>query len=225
MRTEQTAEVLGQIDEILEEVAALQKGAKHSDLSDIPEALLTRAVTRARAAIHRIAGKPSVYVDQCEEIMRMPLFTGERALRLSGVLHSLRADTSMGYLESQRELLHGELFGDFLEMAQHLLDEGYKDAAAVIAGSSLEAHLRQLCLKSGILIEVKSTSGITPKKADRLNADLAGKEVYSRLDQKNVTAWLDLRNKAAHGKYDEYSAPQVGLLISGIRDFLSRHPA
>jgi hypothetical protein len=28
--------------------------------------------------------------------------------------------------------------------------EGYKDAAAVIAGSSLEAHLRQLAQKAGI---------------------------------------------------------------------------
>ena len=25
--------------------------------------------------------------------------------------------------------------------------------------------------------------------------------VYSTLDQKSVTAWLDLRNKAAHGKF------------------------
>jgi len=103
------------------------------------------------------------------------------------VLESLRADASLGYLQSQRELIHGELFGDFLEMAEHLLDEGYKDAAAVIAGSSLEAHLRQLCQKSGIPTETKSGGGVTPKRADRLNADLAGAEAYSKLDQKNVT--------------------------------------
>jgi hypothetical protein len=60
---------------------------------------------------------------------------------------------------------------------------------------------------------------------DRLNADLAGGNVYSKLDQKNVTAWLDLRNKAAHGEYDRYSAPQVGLLISSVRNFITRNPA
>jgi len=85
-----------------------------------------------------------------------------------GVLESLRADVEMGYLRSQRELLHGELFGDFLEMAQHLLDEGYKDAAAVIAGSTLEAHLRQPCVKSGVSVEFESNSSVTPKKAERL---------------------------------------------------------
>ena len=50
-------------------------------------------------------------------------------------------------------------------------------------------------------------------------------KVYEKLDQKNVTAWLDLRNKAAHGEYEKYGGPQVGLMIAGIRDFLTRHPA
>lgn len=42
-----------------------------------------------------------------------------------------------------------------------------------------------------------------------MNAELAGVEAYNRLDQKDVTAWLDLRNKAAHGHYDQYTAEQV----------------
>jgi len=216
---------LTQLDEVLQEFAALRKRSQHDDISDLPVGEVVRFVTRARAAIHRVAGKPSVYVEQCEEIMKRGGYPGYLARQLVGVLESLRTDTSLGYLKSQRELLHGELFGDFLEMAQHLLGEGYKDAAAVIAGSSLEAHLRQMCQKSGIPTEVKSGGGVTPKKADRLNADLAGGDVCSKLDQKNVTAWLDLCNKAAHGLYDQYSAAQVALLISGIRDFITRNPA
>ena len=64
-----------------------------------------------------------------------------------------------------------------------------------------------------------------PKKADRLNADLSAASVISKLDQKNVTAWLDLRNKAAHGRYAEYESPQVNLLIAGVPDFITRNPA
>ena len=45
---------------------------------------------------------------------------------------------------------------------------------------------------------------LRPKKTDRMNSELTKAEAYSKLDQKSVTAWLDLRNKAAHGKYDEY---------------------
>jgi hypothetical protein len=216
---------IAQLDELIQEFSALRKRSQYDDISDLPEGGVVRFVTRARAAIHRVAGKPSVYVDQCEEIIKRGGYTGHLARQLVGVLDSLRADVPFGYLQTQRELLHGELFADFLEMAQHLLDEGYKDAAAVIAGSALEAHLRQLCQKANIPTEIKSSGGATPKKADRLNADLAGGEVYSKLDQKNVTAWLDLRNKAAHGLYDQYSAGQVALLISSVRDFITRNPA
>jgi hypothetical protein len=108
-----------------------------------------------------------------------------------------------------------------MEMAEHLLDQGYKDPAAVITGSVLEEHLRKLCDKHGIIV----SQGGKPKKADALNAELAGANVYSKLDQKNVTAWLDLRNKAAHGKYGEYTKDQVALLIQSVRDFITRNPA
>ena len=70
-----------------------------------------------------------------------------------------------------------------------------------------------------------SAGSTVPKKADRLNAELAAADVYSKLDQKNVIAWLDLRNKAAHGRYPEYGLPQVNLQIAGIRDFITRNPA
>lgn len=58
-----------------------------------------------------------------------------------------------------------------------------------------------------------------------VNADLAGARVYSSLDQKNVTAWLGLRNDAAHGHYNEYTGEQVALMLQGVRDFITRHPA
>ena len=56
-----------------------------------------------------------------------------------------------------------------------------------------------------------------------LNADLAKNEIYSKLDQKTVTSWFDLRNKAAHGKYDEYSKEQVSIMLQGIIEFMSRN--
>jgi hypothetical protein len=115
-------------------------------------------------------------------------------------------------MQSVTERVHAYRFSDFLEMAQHLSSEGYKDAAAVLAGSVLEEHLRKLCDKNGL--SVTDANG-KPLKADRINADLKGANVYSGLDQKQVTAWLDLRNKAAHGHYTEYTQPQVDLMISG----------
>ena len=51
---------------------------------------------------------------------------------------------------------------------------------------------------------------------------LTKKQVYNKLDQKNVTAWLDLRNEAAHGKYQEYTKEQVSLMLRSLSDFMVR---
>ena len=73
--------------------------------------------------------------------------------------------------------------------------------------------------------EANADGKLRPVKADTLNAKLVKATIYSKLDQKNVTAWLDLRNKAAHGEYTEYTAEQVVLLISGVREFAARNHA
>jgi len=140
---------------------------------------------------------------------------------IAGILASLRSAYESGYLATISELIHADLFSDFIEMAEYLISEGYKDPAAVIVGSVLEEHLRKLCGRHGIQI---STAG-KPKKAEQLNSDLAAQSIYSKLDQKSVTTWLDLRNKAAHGRYIEYSKEQVELHLQGIQNFMSRVPA
>ena len=106
-------------------------------------------------------------------------------------------------------------------MAKHLVGNGYKDAAAVVGGSSLEAHLRHLVSKAGVPTEDDDGR---PLKTDRLNSSLAN-GTYGKGDQKSVTAWLDLRNDAAHGYYERYDDQQVRLMLDGVRDFLRRHPA
>jgi hypothetical protein len=119
-------------------------------------------------------------------------------------------------------LIHADLFSDSMEMADYLLSGGYKDPAAVLAGSVLEEGLRKLCQKVGISIQDAKGQ---PKKASVMNDDLVKAKVYGKLEQKNVTAWLDLRNKAAHGDYTAYDKKQVELFIQGIRDFFVRYPA
>ncbi len=215
-----------QLEDLVAEVAAFRAKSQHDDCSDVmSETKAVEIATRAYAAIQRVGGKGSPYETRAEEIRNQNAYEQKKVLRLVGVLQSLSADLNAGYLRSLEELIHGELFGDFLEMAQHLAESGYKDAAAVLAGSSLEAHLRQLGKRLGVSTELTTAKGSAPKKADLLNADLAKAGAYSALDQKSVTAWLGLRNKAAHGEYAAYGKEQVGLLIDAVRDFISRHPA
>ena len=215
-----------QLEAILNDFNKLRNTSKHSDLSDHPKHEQQALVTRMIAAVHRIAGPRSAYAQEIDRILNNLPRIHEHITSIAGIAGALLTDLKSGYIQSLIEIIHGSVFGDFLEMAQHLQDSGYKDAAAVIAGSTLESHLRELCSKAGLSTEHAKTDGsITPKKADAMNAELASQNIYSKLDQKNVMAWLDLRNKAAHGKYRDYTADQSGLMIAGIRDFLTRHPA
>lgn len=141
---------------------------------------------------------------------------GPRAI---GIVKAIQAQIRNGWLETTRGLVSAEVFGDFLEMAEHLLEQNYKDPAAVLTGGVLEEHLRQLCASGSV--PTHDSSG-KPRKADGLNAELTKAGTYTTLDQKNVTSWLDLRNKAAHGKYSEYTKEHVELMLAGVRNFVSR---
>jgi hypothetical protein len=178
-------------------------------------------ITSWSAAVVRLAGPSSTYASIAKDELKRGANSPAAVANLSGVLVALRDDYEAGYLRSIEELLHADLFADFLEMADELLKKHYKDPAAVIAGSVLEEHLRKLAEKNS----VPTTAGGHPKKADTLNAELVKKGVYNKLEQKNVTAWLGLRNNAAHGDYDKYDATQVRLLVDNVRAFLSRYPA
>lgn len=211
-----------EIEALIQEYDAARKQSQHDDASDVISNVRVKQMqTRCLAAIERAAGRNSVYFEQARAILESRVHSWRHLAGLIGVADSLLHNIRAGYLKTFEELLHGEVFGDFLEMAQYLLDSGYKDAAAVVAGSTLEAHLKQLCKKSGIPVDVAGK----PKKAHMINSELAAKRVYPKLDQKSVIAWLDLRNSAAHGDYGAYDKGQVHLLISALRDFITRVPA
>jgi hypothetical protein len=89
-------------------------------------------------------------------------------------------------------------------------------------GVTLEEHLRKLCDQHGIAT-TKSDGKF--HKADTLNAELAKAGACNVSEQKQVTAWLGIRNSAAHGRPDEFTDDQVKLMIQGIRDFTVRNPA
>ena len=173
---------------------------------------------RIQNAILRLAPKGSAHHSASQE-------TGE-LLELGHVAIALRDDFVAGYLSSIEEMIHGALFSDFLEASEHLLDQGYKDAAAVLTGGVLETHLRQLCVKFGISVS-KTGKGGKPeqKKADSMNTELRAKTAYDLGTQKQVTAMLDLRNSAAHADYGAYDAARAKLFVAEVRLFVSSNPA
>lgn len=137
--------------------------------------------------------------------------------RQLGVLKALRDDFDGGYLSDVRGIVRAEVFTDFLEQARHLFDEGYWQPVPVIVGSVLEEHLRKLCAKyPSIVLPSKP-------KLDSMNSELAKAKEYGVLEQKQVTVWADIRNKAAHGKWEEYKSADVEDMARGVLRFLVEH--
>lgn len=221
---------LKQLEEILEEFKTVSAKSQYDDLSDIAEGVEVAAlITKSLATIERIVGNKSEYYNSLNIAYEKKYSHGNSGLKLKyiiGIVKALNDDLTNGYLLSLKELIHADVFSDYIEMADYLLSEGYKDPAAVITGSTLESHLRKLCSKNSIPVESENANGkLVAKKADLLNSELAKKEIYNKTYQKQITAWLDLRNNAAHGKYDEYGNAEVKLMISGIMNFLLTYPA
>lgn len=211
-----------QLQSVIDEYNDYLDKSKYDDCSDVISNTVVKQIqTRAIAAIERTSGRSSIYFEKANTTLQENDNNYNHLAGVIGVAESLLIDVKSGYLKSFEELIHADVFADFLEMSEHLVLSGYKDAAAVMAGSTLEAHLKQIANKFSVQVEISDR----PKKADAINSDLAKVSAYNKLDQKNITAWLGLRNQAAHGNYAEYDKQQVNLLISGIRDFITRNPA
>lgn len=211
-----------QLQAILDKYSEMSRLSEYKDLSSLAKNDRQSLITRSIAAIHRITGISSTYSKEILKIQTVNPYLHKHTTDIIGVVQALKEDIESGYLDSLIEVVHRDIFADFLEMATHLNENGYKDPAAVIAGTTLENHLKQLATKNKIALLSDSDKA---KKASTLNSELAKADVYEKLDNKNVTAWLDLRNKAAHGEYDKYNSQQVEILITSIQDFITRRPA
>ena len=210
-----------ELQAIIEEYTVFQSKQKSKGTDVGYEIELNQLNVRCIAAVERGAGRNSIYYRQ---VIGEPIMHPNTIYNLMGrigIVQALLHDIEHGYFRSFEDIIHSEVFGDYLEMSSHLLENGYISAAAVIAGSTLEVHLRQLCKKN----QIETVQNERPLKADRMNAELAKASVFSLGDQKSVTAWLDIRNNAAHGNYEACNKSQVELLIQSIRDFITRNPA
>jgi hypothetical protein len=171
--------------------------------------------TSALNFLSRVMGRDSDYYVRFNQIFGnfhdyTPVKTG------LGILKAAKADYEHGYLLDTRMLIQAEIFDEFLEQAEHLLDAGYDGPSAVIAGCVLEDGLRKLCQSKGVLLPNKP-------KLDTMNSELAKAGVYNSLVQKRITSWADLRNKAAHGKWTEFTTSDVKQMIDEVRRFMETY--
>ena len=169
---------------------------------------------QVEALLTSVLGASHVYVqrfnDSVQKGFRDHVKSGQ------GILRAVQEDLEHGLLSNVRTLLTAEIFTDFLEMSEHLLESGYKDPAASLVGAVLEDGLRRIASSAGVTVKSRDDLG-------SLSQRCADAGVYDRLAQKKIHLWNDIRNNADHGHFDAYSPEDVADMVRGVANFLNDH--
>lgn len=216
--------VLHLLDELIESGDQLITNMK-SNPYDLDNSLNIKAYgfnTECLNLIKNIAGENSDFYINFNKIasQRPNSISISRSVE---VLKGLRRAVDNGLIEDIQSILSKEFFNAVADAAEEWLEKGYKSNAAMEIGIALEQRIHSLCIKHGVDIERISNGKSKRIATDTLNAELVKSGVYNTTTQKHVTAWLGIRNSAAHGRDDEYDDNQVAGMIDGVRDFLDNH--
>ena len=183
---------------------------------------ITKAFSELLQVIMDLSNKDSYYRQYTATLLNTQNWN--TVGKLQGIAENLLRDYEKNYLFNIEETIDEYIFTDILEQAKYLLSNKLVRASAIIAGVALESHLRKLATKNNIPTIKDDGSYV---KAEKLNEDLKGADVYDPTYLKFVTAWLDLRNKAAHPNDPEIDkkGDLVEAVISGIGTFILKFPA
>ncbi len=145
-------------------------------------------------------------------------------MRLQAVLRALREAYVSGEAFTFEEVVNRHVFEDMLGHAHQLLSDEHKLAATVVAGACLERHLRKIAGKHDV--PLTRDNGKRRQIAD-VNSDLKKYDVISQATWRQIEAWLDLRNDAAHGDdaAADHTRETLQRMIAGIREFIAWMPA
>jgi hypothetical protein len=214
--------ILGQLDRLLEQAKQVEATSYlyHSEDEEPYELISGEACTEWLLSCvnmaERVAGRDSAYYKHLSSRQQFSASNPSTFTDARAAFRALREDYVNGLLVDFRELAAGEVFTDFLDMADHLSRNGYHVPAASLAGAVLEDALRRLHLR-----HIGQWSG--DSSISKLNDALHKASVYPKPQWRQIQAWGDIRNDADHGHFDNVDAGQVGSMIPGIREFVVRY--
>ena len=160
-----TEKILERIKELIksgDELCASAGGIGRSD-NYLDESLFFAWKARSFSLLQNVFGMNHVHYIEFEKGCDSPFLRD--AYNGQGILRAAKDDIEFGYLGKVEDLISADIFSDFLEMADYLVEKGYKDPAASLTGAVLEDGLKRVCFKNSV--EVKKLEGI-----DSLNKKL-----------------------------------------------------
>lgn len=180
--------------------------------------------TKAATLVSHILPKDSIHHASVESLPQLTPTADHMEWGIS-FLKAVKDDLESGFLDGLASKIEGEIAADYMGQAEHLLGEGQTGKfdhvpAAVLSGAVLEKALRKLCGQQQPPITVLTASG-DHKTLNPLIDDLKKAGLFNELKAKQLRAWADIRNKAAHGDFDQFNRRDVDQMIKGISSFLA----
>lgn len=199
-------------------VASLESGSSTSDVVYFRDDAMIQVLswlTKARNLLEVALGANSPHLNYFENALPQGgLNSIERAYHiypLIGILSGALSDLEGGYLLGQEFFIAGEVFDSILEQAKYLVQNNYKDPAAVLARVVLEDALKRIARSEGVDENLKASA---------INDELKKKGRFSQPQWRFTQGWLDIGNAAAHGKFGEYGQGDVVKMIDDVERFL-----
>ncbi len=173
---------------------------------------------QARHFLHSVLGEDHTYAKSFETAGDARFGPTEGVVRKQlGVLHAIRDDARAGHLfDNLRTLVSADVLGGFVEQADHLIEMGYLHPAASLSGAVLENGLREVAARRKV--QVKPTDDLST-----LNQKLADKGVYTRIQQKQVQVWAQVRNDVDHGHFENVTDAEIREMHIGVKTFLGAY--
>jgi hypothetical protein len=142
-----------------------------------------------------------------------------------GTLQGLKNTYENGFLDNLEEKIVANISADYMTQVEELLGEGQPGQydhvpAAVLCGAVLEDALRRLCDRQTPPVPTEKPNG-QPKALNALIQDLQKANAFNKLKAQQLRGWAQVRNSAAHGKFDEFSRDDVELMVKGVNNFLA----
>jgi HEPN domain-containing protein len=177
----------------------------------VPSEMYKEWATNVLNLLHRTFGESSIhYKNLAEHYSKFEGWVSDFNDSY-GIFRAAREDYEGGYLFNIRTLAKAEILSDAIDQAKALLASGYKDPACILARVALESVLKDLA----------SRHGVSESKLDRMNADLTRIGAYNMAKQKQITAWAEIGNKAAHGNWSDYTEQDAAAMVTGVEALIA----
>lgn len=207
------------LNRVTGEMIQIGQGYKEIDTEKFVEwrtkAATLLALVVPRGHVHRLAVEELPRLDSSHELLQQSV----------SLLRGIKDDLEKGFLDDMAAAIEAEIACDYMSQAEQLLGEGQRGRfdhvpAAVLAGAVLEKALRKLCVEQQPAITLTTPSGVH-KTLGPLIDELKKAGVFNEAKAKQLRAWADIRNLAAHGEFGKFARADVEQMIAGINNFLA----